>query len=151
VSEHKIPYRQELSGQTRLLLAMLGLGLSGLLAVAVYLQPDRQRHYGTHEQLGLPPCTFYYLFGVPCPTCGMTTSWAHLVRGEVLSSLYANAGGTMLGALAMLAVPWSLATAIRGRPLARMPRGGLSAAICTGILAVVLLQWGCRLIEHFHR
>jgi len=148
--EENRTYRKELNGQTRLLLALLGVGLSMLLGIAAYLRPD-QRHFGTHEQLGLPPCSFYFLFGVPCPTCGMTTSWALVMRGEVIDALRVNAGGAMLAALAILAAPWSLATAIRGRRFGWTPRGAWIPWIAGGILAVVLLQWGCRLIMHFHR
>ena len=67
--------------------------------------------YGTHQQLGLPPCTFWVLFGRPCPTCGMTTAWAHLMRGEWLDACRANAGGALLGLLAMVAAPWLLGSA----------------------------------------
>jgi hypothetical protein len=145
-----LPDRKELNGQTRLLLALLGVGLSVLLGIAMFLQPDARRHYGTHEQLGLPPCTFSYLFGVPCPTCGMTTSWAHLMRGEILTSFRVNAGGTMLEMLAILAVPWSLLTAIRGRRFVWTPSNRLIFRTFAGIVVIVLLQWGCRLIEHLH-
>jgi hypothetical protein len=151
VTDQEQPYRTALNGQVRSLLAMLGVGLAVLLAVAAYLQPDRERHYGTHEQLGLPPCTFYLLFGVPCPTCGMTTAWAHLVRGEIFAACRANAGGALLGAMAIFAVPWSLVAALRGRWFAWTPRGNLPAWIGTGIVVVALAQWGCRLIGHFQR
>ncbi|MCC6124234.1 MAG: DUF2752 domain-containing protein [Pirellulales bacterium] len=145
MSERELPYRKELNGQTRSLLAALGVGLVVLLMIAAFLQPDKT-HYGTHRQLGLPPCSFYLLVGAPCPTCGMTTSWAHLVRGEILASCRANAGGALLGMLAILAVPWSLATAIRGRHFAWTPSGSSTPWIAGGILGIVLLQWGCRLI-----
>ncbi len=55
-----------------------------------------------------------------------------------------------MGILAILAVPWSFATAIRGRHFARLPRGSFTAWIAASLLAVVLLQWGCRLIERLH-
>jgi hypothetical protein len=131
------------------LLALLGVGLSILLGIAAFLQPD-PHHYGTHQQLGLPPCSFYVLFGAPCPTCGMTTSWAHFVRGEIPSALRVNAGGAMLALLAILAAPCSLVTAIRGRRPAWLPDDRWAVWIAGGILTVVLLQWGSRLIEHLH-
>ena len=49
----------------------------------------------THRQLGLPPCTFKEMTGLPCPSCGMTSSFALLVRGDVMNSLRANAVGTL--------------------------------------------------------
>ena len=59
--------------------AMVAIGLLLPLGAAVRLQPAREG-LGTHQQLGLPPCTFRVLFDRPCPSCGMSTSWAHLVR-----------------------------------------------------------------------
>ena len=60
---------------------MAGLTLVSLLAVAGSLQPS-PAGLGTHEQLGLPSCTFRWLFGMRCPSCGMTTSWSHAMRGQ---------------------------------------------------------------------
>jgi hypothetical protein len=150
VKDEELPDRKELSGPTRWLLATLAAALSALLLIAAYLQPDPQ-HYGTHEQLGLPPCAFQYLFGTPCPTCGMTTSWAHLIRGEILNSFRVNAGGAILAVLAIAAIPWLVIAAIRGRAFAWTPRGNVVAWTGVVLLAVVLLQWGCRLIGHLHR
>jgi hypothetical protein len=80
----------------------------------------------------------------------MTTSWSHLMRGELVDSFRVNAGGTMLGVVSLAAAPLSLATAIRGRRFAWMPSGNALIWIAVGIAVVVLLQWGCRLIVHFH-
>ena len=101
-------------------LAAAGVGLLGLLATAAVLRPSPSGH-GTHQQLGLPPCTFWVLFHRPCPTCGMTTAWAHLMRGEWIDACRANTGGVLLGVLAMVAAPWLLGSAIRGRWLAAAP------------------------------
>ena len=63
----------------RIALVVLALALLALLVTAGTLTPDEQG-FGTHQQLGLPPCTFYLVFKRPCPACGMTTSWAWLLR-----------------------------------------------------------------------
>ena len=31
----------------------------------------------------MPPCNFVLMTGKPCPSCGMTTSFALLVRGDI--------------------------------------------------------------------
>ena len=49
-----------LSGRSRLGLTVLALGLAVLLGVARALEPSPQGR-GTHQQLGLPPCTFEVL------------------------------------------------------------------------------------------
>ena len=93
-----------LSWRQRCLAAAVAAGLAALLAVAVALKPS-PLGLGTHQQLGLPPCSFQVLFGWPCPSCGMTTSSAHLVRGQLFGALRANVGGTLLGLIAVVAAP----------------------------------------------
>jgi hypothetical protein len=70
---------------------------------------------GTHEQLGLPPCNFKTLAGVPCPSCGMTTSFALLIRADVWNSMRANFAGTLLASFGLLFIPWAFASAFFGR------------------------------------
>jgi hypothetical protein len=134
------------SRRDRLLLTAAAVGLLGLLAVAAWLEPS-PAGIGTHQQLGLPPCTFWMLFGRPCPTCGMTTSWAHLVRGHVASAFRANAGGTLLAMLAIAAVPWLLGSARRGTWIGVLPNGVAAACISTIILVVILIDWVLRLLS----
>ena len=136
--------RASLSARQRLLVAALGLGLLATLALAGFLEPDRRGH-GTHEQLGLPPCTVYLLFGRRCPTCGMSTSWAHSVRGQLVGAVRANAGGTLLGLLAMAAAPWLLISAARGAWLGWVPESTALAWILLAVAAVTLLDWGVRM------
>ncbi len=88
----------------RLFLATLSAGLTVLLIIAWTLQPD-PRGYGTHHQLGFPDCTFIVLWGIPCPMCGMTTSWSNLMHGSWLNSFRSNPGGALLGITSMLAIP----------------------------------------------
>jgi hypothetical protein len=126
------------------LLSAAAVALMGLLALAVWLEPS-PTGIGTHQQLGLPPCTFRVLFGRPCPTCGMTTSWAYLVRGNVVGAFRANAGGVLLGILALAAAPWLLGSAWRGSWIGVSPNGSAAACIATTILAVTLIEWIVRL------
>jgi hypothetical protein len=48
----------------------------GVLLLAAWLNPNPQGH-GTHTQLGMPACGWAAAFNHPCPTCGMTTSFAY--------------------------------------------------------------------------
>jgi hypothetical protein len=136
--------RRKLSRRDRFWLAAAGIGLLVLLAVAAMLKPS-ESGYGTHRQLGLPPCTFWVLFGRPCPTCGMTTAWAHLMRGQLRESVRANLGGTLLGLLAIMAGPWMLGSAIRGDWLVVSPSGRAAAWILIPIVVVTLIDWVIRL------
>ena len=133
-----------LAGRERGLAFVMGFALLGPLALAGVLQPDDQG-YGTHQQMGLPPCTLQVLFDVRCPTCGMTTSWANLVRGRPAEALSANLGGTLLCLLDMLAVGWLLCTAITGRWVVYEPRMEVVACGLAVILVVTLIEWTVRL------
>jgi hypothetical protein len=128
----------------RLLVLLAGLILLALLAVAAWLPPD-PRGLGTHQGLGLPPCSFRQMTGLRCPSCGMTTSWSHLMRGQLLSSVKANASGMLLGVLAILLTPWVLGSAIRGRWLIRPLDEQVTLVVVIGILVITVGEWCLRL------
>lgn len=129
----------------RVLLAALGLCWIAPLLVAAWLRPS-PTGFGTHRQLGLPPCTFVWLFGIRCPSCGMTTAWSHAVRGHWLRAAECNAGGAVLAAVAMLVGPWLLVAAARGKWfLAGPPPEWALAALALGFLAITFIDWFVRL------
>ena len=118
--------------------------LIGGFALAMTLEPD-PRGYGTHQRLGLPPCTFQAFAGIPCPGCGMTTSFAHFVRGNFSQSIRANIGGALLAVVCLLQIPWSLWSAGRGR-LAGILDPSKSLLVLLGVVgAVSLVNWFVRL------
>ena len=129
----------------RIALLVSALALLALLVGARTLTPD-ERGYGTHQQLGLPPCTFYMIFQRPCPACGMTTSWAWLLRGEIGHALAANAGGTLLAGLSLPGAVWLLVSALRGRWLGGRPSEWVIAGIAAVIGLVTAGQWVWRLL-----
>lgn len=121
-----------------------GLSLVCLLVVARTLEPDSSG-LGTHQQLGLPPCSSIGMFGVRCPACGMTTSWAYLTRGNVLAALSTNSGGTLLGVVAALAGPWLAASGFRGRWVMGVPHEYTTLGICITVTLVIFAEWLLRL------
>src|SRR5207237_1184759 len=121
--------------------------LAGVFALAAYLNPynpdGTPRSMATHTQIGLPPCNFVSLTGKPCPSCGMTTSFALLVRGDVGASLRANWAGTSLAVFWAGLLVWAVASGITGR-LLLIPagRGELVLTIVIGAFLVVMLgRW----------
>lgn len=129
-----------LSVVVRLFAGALGGGLSVLLGVSLWLTPSAEG-LGTHRQLGLPPCTIVQFYGVRCPACGMTTSWAHLVRGQLPSACRANTGGVLLGVLALCGAPWLVGSACLGRWWGWTPT---DRALLVGSLVafgVILTDW----------
>ncbi len=90
-----------------------GAIVAGVLAVAWSLSPAER--FGTHRQLGLPPCGFLTMTGLPCPSCGMTTAFALVVRGRLLEAARAQPMGAIL-ALVTIAVGLAcLLAAVTGR------------------------------------
>ena len=81
--------------RTRWIAATCLAACAGLLGVAGWLSPS-PAGLGTHRQLGLPPCGFLIMTGLPCPTCGMTTAYAHAVRGQWRQSAAAQPMGLVL-------------------------------------------------------
>ena len=133
-----------LSSRLRLTQAALGCALLTILVVAAWLTPD-QSGRGTHQQLGLPPCTFVLLFDQPCPSCGMTTAWAHTVRGQITSALESNVGGTLLAAIAIVVAPWSLISALRGRWWIGCPGERVVLGVASLLIVVTIVDWLARI------
>ena len=79
----------------RLCCVGIAAAAGGLLIIAASLIPSG-RHLGTHRQLGLPPCGFAMMTGLPCPTCGMTTAFAHTVRGQFIEAIRSQLVGFLL-------------------------------------------------------
>ena len=127
----------------RVLLGIAGLGLSCVWGVALWL-PPHPRGFGTHQALGLPPCTVVQWTGERCPSCGMTTSWALLIRGQLRKSAEANVGGMLLGLVALAAVPWTLASAGQGRWWGFVPDERIGAVVLFVILSITMIDWAVR-------
>lgn len=136
---------RRLQGWVRGSLALLTLIPILVFAVAWSLNPYQQGRVWlaeTHTQLGLPPCTFKVLTGLPCPSCGMSTSFALFVRGDLFHSVQANVAGTTLALIAMLFMPWALLSAWHGR--LQVVRNGESLLVRVVVLFLVLMfaRWG---------
>ena len=136
----------------RLSLLAIGGLLAGVFAVAFWLNPyeadGQPRRMSTHTQLGMPPCNFVILTGTPCPACGMTTSFALLVRGDLAAALRANWAGVVTAIIWAGMMIWALASGLVGRPLL-LPqgRGELVLTVLVGIVVtLMLLRWGIVLL-----
>ena len=135
---------ERLGRTTRTLLAAFALGLALVLVVARRLEPD-PRGFGTHTQLGLWPCAFKAMTGQPCPTCGMTTSFAWFARADLARSWRANPAGSLLAPTCLAMIPWLLLVSARGRPwpfrTLERPLVGLAVAV----VALTLISWTVRM------
>ena len=129
--------------QDRIVGGALFLPTATVLAIATQLDPSPSG-YGTHLQLGLGSCSFLRIFGIPCPMCGMTTTFAHLAHldfwaGTVnqpfgLVLFLMTVGGLVLGALE-LASPRG-----RWRSIARWI-GRRETAVAAFLLVGLIAGW----------
>jgi hypothetical protein len=128
----------------RLMLVLAGGFLSAGFVLALSVEPDA-RGFGTHEQFGLPQCTVRAVFGMPCPSCGMTTSFAHFIRAHFVRSIQANSAGFLLAATCAILIPWSWYSAARGElwcvSQPHVAFLGLAATLC----GVSVLHWSLKL------
>lgn len=129
----------------RWLLVAWGLFLLGGFALAYRLEPD-PRGFGTHQGLGLPPCTFRELCGLPCPSCGMTTSFSHFTRGQFSQAMHANFGGMFLALVCVAIVPWSLASAASGKLLGVHQPAKTLLWVVLAVCGVALAAWLIQLL-----
>ena len=137
-------------GWVRGALVGVALGLLGVFGLARWLDPyeadGTPRRLGTHTEIGLPPCSFYKLTGMPCASCGMTTSFALLIRGDLLNSLRANYAGTALGLVCLVLIPWCLASAFRQRILFVRSMEQTVVVVVLGFLILMMLRWAVVLL-----
>ncbi len=105
-------------------LAFFGIGL--------YLQPNPEG-YGTHQQLGLPPCTIHFLTGRPCPSCGLTTSVSAWLHGQFALGWRAHPMGVLIVLFALGLGLNSLMALARGRSLWFHPN-----AVSWGLVALLM-------------
>jgi hypothetical protein len=131
----------------RALLLFVAAGLVAVFTIAALLNPydenGQARRMATHttKPLNLPQCTFYTYTGLPCPSCGMTTSFSLLIHGDVLNSLRANAVGTLLASFCLLLIPWCLASAYLARPLFIVAIEPVLVRLVVGFLVLLLGRW----------
>ncbi len=132
---------------------LIGVGVAlcaaVILGVAAYLKPSPEG-LGTHPQLYMPECGWIMLMDLPCPTCGMTTAFAHAAEGHLVASLATQPLGGILAiatAIALLSGLYVAATGSQvavlfGRLCTRRAAWGLSAVVVGAWIYKILLYRG---------
>lgn len=93
---------------SRALSVFVALGTGAVLATALWLTPS-PLGYATHTQLGLGQCTFLSVTGIPCPMCGMTTTFTLLAHLRPLQAAVTQPFGLVLFSLTVFAFAVSFA------------------------------------------
>ena len=144
------PVRPRARIWVRGMLFAFALGSIAVFITAIWIDPYDEAgtplRMGSHTRLGMPPCEFYVMFGKPCPSCGLTTSFALMMHGDVGNSLRANAVGTALALFALGLIPWSLFIAFRGRYLWVRSIERASLWVAGAFMVLLLIRWGIVLL-----
>lgn len=101
---------------SRFIWAVLFAIPTAVVVTAAMLTPSSEGH-GTHTQLGLPPCGFLVFSGYPCPGCGLTTAFAHMVRLQIVGAWHANPFGIALFTCTAAFIPLAAIGFVRGWPV----------------------------------
>lgn len=124
--------------------ALVACAGGAVLTIAASVAPNGNG-VATHEKLGLPPCGFLVMSGLPCPTCGMTTSFSWMMHGHPLRSLASQPLGALLCLGTMATVIVGMWMAATGRRLmidwVRFSPAGLMFTLA----AVFFLAWGAKI------
>lgn len=104
------------------------------------VSPD-PRGYDTHVQLGMVPCSWPVLYGIPCPTCGATTAACLLVHGQPLRAIYTQPFGATVAAVGLLAGGFALFCLLRRRSLFDVIARLYWGRITLGTIALLLAAW----------
>jgi len=86
------------------------------------------------------------LTGYPCPSCGMTTAFAYLARGQFVQSFQVNPGGCLIGIVSLLAIPWVFMSAGLRRLIAIESIESMLLSILILILGISVTVWIVRII-----
>lgn len=124
--------------------AIVFLGAATLTAIAAALHPAAAGH-GTHEQLGLPPCSTYMFTGRPCPTCGYTTAFSHLAHGRLIEAFIVQPAGALAALVIVAAGFVGGYVMVSGRDLGDRLRPVLRWQTLLIVAGVVLAGWAYKL------
>jgi hypothetical protein len=124
----------------RILYSVLITSAAIVLAIARWLHPAANG-YGTHQQLGLPPCAFFKLTGIPCPSCGLTTSFAHAARLHLYQAFITQPFGVIAFCLTVASIPlfaWLIRRRIAWKDVIRAR--GVDTMLYL-LIAIYLVSW----------
>lgn len=132
--------RNRRSSEHWLLLVGTLLAAFAVLALGLWITPD-PRGFGTHEQLGMPPCAFLAVTGFPCPGCGVTTSVSLAAHGLFERSFWTQPLGLLLTIAVPLAALFALVQHARGQDLGGVTRSMRPLAWAFVVGGIALASW----------
>jgi hypothetical protein len=118
---------------------------AAIVALLWPLEPAAAGH-GTHEQLGWGACSWPGLYGMPCPTCGVTTAACHLLHFEPLAAIATQPFGAALAGSGLVAAGLALARIFAGRPFVPVLARWVTPRMLAGALGLFAAAWGYKIL-----
>jgi hypothetical protein len=128
----------------RITCAVLAVVAFSVLGVALWLNPSPEGH-GTHQALGMAPCGWMVAFGMPCPSCGMTTAFAHAAHGSLLASVRVQPMGFILALGTAATALVGTYVAMTGSRLGHVLGDRLTPRFLLALGIFALLSWGWKI------
>lgn len=119
---------------------VIAIGCAGILFVATYLTPD-PRGFGTHEQLGLPPCISTTFLHVPCPVCGMTTAFSLMAHARPVDAFRTQPAGAIFFVVCLFALAGAVSALVSGFVPSLMVRVSSSRVTVWTFAALMTAGW----------
>jgi hypothetical protein len=95
-------------------------------------------------------CGFKQRYGLPCPTCGMTTAVLAFAQGRIINSFYIQPAAAFLCSIAVVAAFFAFLTAVFGIYSPALERRLASLKIryiVAGLLFVLAVGWAVTLVR----
>ncbi|MCI0365808.1 MAG: DUF2752 domain-containing protein [Phycisphaerales bacterium] len=131
----------------RVIAGVVALVCSGVLGLAAWLTPS-PTGLGTHQALKFPPCGWITMADLPCPTCGMTTAFAHAANGNLVASFLAQPMGCILALATAITLLVSVQVLITGSNLGRSFTVLWGKATVWGLSAIVFFSWMYKILTY---
>ncbi|MBL8677683.1 MAG: DUF2752 domain-containing protein [Myxococcales bacterium] len=124
----------------RFVWALLGAGAATVVGLSLWLTPNPSG-FGTHRQLGLPPCEFGAMTGIPCPGCGLTTSFAHTAHGHFIAGFAAHLMGPPLFLVTLFVALYAPIAIAKRKPLLSLLDAKPTAPVLLITSTLGMLTW----------
>ena len=95
--------------------------------------------------LGMAPCGWMVGYGMPCPSCGMTTAFSHAAHGSLLASARVQPMGFVLALGTAATALVGTYVALTGSRLGHVLGDRLTPRFLLGLGIFALLSWGWKI------
>lgn len=133
---------------TRIWCGFMTAASAAMLGLARFYLTPSPTGFETHTQLGLPPCGFFRITRIPCPTCGCTTAVTHVAHGNFLQAIVTQPFGAAVGFLALILLALGPIGIITGKWLGPEPfkLSFFWQRIVFGALGLLIGAWGYNIV-----